>query len=252
MMKTIIVEDEAKSREMMKKMVEMYCPEVTVVGTAESVVAAVELIEEQRPDIILMDIELHPGTCFDIFPQLSRLDFEIIFTTAYKDYAIEAIKYNALDYLLKPINKKELKAAIEKAVQKRQVKDENMTLKAFLRNFKSAVSARISLNTTEGIIYAEVDQISRCEAKGSYTTIYFKDNTKHITSRSLKEYEASLREYNFFRVHNSHLINFGEVKKYIKADGGFVEMRDGSQVPVSNSNKDEFLEQMKNFTVNNG
>ena len=117
--KLIIVEDEAKSREMLRKMVELYCPEVTIAGAAESVPKAVALIKETGPDIILMDIELHPDTCFDIFPQLDKLDFEIIFTTAYKDYAIEAIKFGALDYLLKPINKKELQPAIRKAIQKR-------------------------------------------------------------------------------------------------------------------------------------
>ncbi len=246
-MKLIIVEDEAKNREMLRKMVELYCPEVTVAGTAASVPEAVKLIKAVHPDIILMDIELHPDTCFDIFPQLDKLDFEIIFTTAYKDYAIEAIRYGALDYLLKPINKKELQPAIRKAVKKRAAIDENATLKQFLKSFKSPITSRISLYTTEGIVYAEVDQISRCEAKGSYTNIYFKDKTTHVTSKTLKEYELALREHHFCRVHNSHLVSLAEVKKYIKADGGYIEMKDGSQVPVSASHKDAFLAEMKNL-----
>ena len=245
-MKLIIVEDEPKSREMLRKMVALYCPEVTVAGTAASVPEAVALIREAAPDIILMDIELHPDTCFDIFPQLDKLDFEIIFTTAYKDYAIEAIKVGALDYLLKPINKKELQPAIRKAVEKRAAKGENAGLIQFLKSFKSpAVSPKISLYTTEGIVYAEVDEIIRCEAKGSYTNIYFKDKTTHITSKTLKEYETSLREHHFYRVHNSHLVSLAEVAKYVKADGGYIEMKDGSSVPVSASHKDGFLEQMK-------
>lgn len=248
-MKLIIVEDEAKNREMLRKMVELYCPEVSVAGAAASVPEAVALIKEVQPDIILMDIELHPHTCFEIFPQLPNLDFEIIFTTAYKDYAIEAIKVGALDYLLKPINKKELQPAIRKAVEKRSGKnDGNGALMQLLKSMKSpaiAVSPKISLYTTEGIVYAEVEQIVRCEAKGSYTNIHFKDKTTHITSKSLKEYESSLAEHHFFRVHNSHLVSLAEVKKYVKADGGFIEMKDGSIVPVSASYKEAFLEQMK-------
>ena len=247
LMKTIIVEDEARSREMLRKMVEMFCPEVQIAGTAESVSTAVKLIKEVKPDIILLDIELHPDKCFDIFPQLDNLDFEVIFTTAYKNYAIEAIKYGALDYLLKPIDMNDLKTAINKAIQKRRKQNENTLLKNFLRELKPASASRLSLPTSEGIVYAEVDQISRCEAKGPYTNIYFKDDSKIMTSRNLKEYEQSLKDHKFMRVHNSHLINLSEVKKYVKADGGYIEMRDGSQVPVSQSNKDEFLQQMKNL-----
>ena len=246
LMKLIIVEDEAKNREMLRKMVELYCQDVLVAGVAESVPKAVALIRETRPDIILMDIELHPHTCFDIFPQLDKLDFEVIFTTAYKDYAIEAIKVGALDYLLKPINKKELVPAIQRAIQKRSKMDENASLQKFLKSYnKTPISSKISLSTVDGIIYAEVDQIIRCEAKGSYTNIYFKDKNIHVTSKTLKEYEMSLREHHFFRVHNSHLINLAEVKKYVKADGGYIEMKDGSNVPVSASYKDAFLEEMK-------
>lgn len=249
LMKTIIVEDEARSREMLRKMVELFCPEVRIMGVAESVPAAVKLIKEVQPDIILLDIELHPDKCFDIFPQLENLDFEVIFTTAYKNYAIEAIKYGALDYLLKPIDMNDLKTAISKAIQKRSASQENGLLKKFLQDFRPAgnSTSRLSLPTNEGIIYAEVNEISRCEAKGPYTNIFFKDNTKIMTSKNLKEYEQSLKGHKFLRVHNSHLINLAEVKKYVKADGGYIEMKDGSQVPVSQSHRDEFFEEMKNM-----
>lgn len=244
-MKTIIIEDEAKSREMLRKMVEMFCPEVRIAGTADSVASAVSLIREVEPDIVLLDIELHPDKCFDIFPQLDSLDFEVIFTTAYKNYAIEAIKYGALDYLLKPIDMGELKTAIGKAIQKRSQSRENGLLRRFLQEFRAPGSARLALSTAEGIIYAEVAQISRCEAKGPYTNIYFRDGKKITTSKNLKEYELALSGQPFFRIHNSHLVNLAEVKKYMKADGGYVEMADGSQVPVSSANKEAFLERMR-------
>ncbi len=245
LMKTIIVEDEARSREMLRKMVEMFCPEVKIMGVAESVPAAVLLIKEVRPDIILLDIELHPDKCFDIFPQLDNLDFEVIFTTAYKNYAIEAIKYGALDYLLKPIDMTELKTAIDKAIQKRSSMQENTLLKKFLGDLRPAGASRIALSTSDGIIYAEVARISRCEAKGPYTNIFFKDGTKIMTSKNLKEYEGALGTHRFMRVHNSHLINLAEVAKYVKADGGYIEMKDGSQLPVSTGNKEAFFEEMK-------
>ena len=245
-LKTIIVEDEAKSREMLRKMVEMFCPEVQIAGVAESVPAAVALIKVVQPDIILLDIELHPDKCFDIFPQLDNLDFEVIFTTAYKNYAIEAIKYGALDYLLKPIDMEELKAAVGKAVGKRSKSHENVSLQKFLQDFRPpSANKKIGLATSDGIIYAEIAQIIRCEAKGPYTHIFFKDGKKITTSKNLKEYEVSLKEHEFFRVHNSHLVNLAEVGKYVKADGGYILMNDSSEVPVSGSQKEGFLERMK-------
>lgn len=249
MMTTIIVEDEARSREMLRKMVELFCPEVRIAGVAGSVPEAVALIKAVRPDIILLDIELHPDKCFDIFPQLDVLDFEVIFTTAYKSYAIEAIKYGALDYLLKPIDMGELKAAIGKAVEKRGQQQENHLLRQFLHGFRTPAPApatsRLALHTAEGIIYAEISQLLRCEAKGPYTNMYFKDGKKLTTSKNLKEYEQQLASHRFYRVHNSHLVNLAEVKKYVRADGGYVEMQDGSEVPVSNANKEGFLERMR-------
>lgn len=245
-MKLIIVEDEARNRAMLRKMVELYCPQVSVAGVASGVDEAIALLRAEKPDIVLMDIELHPGTCFDIFPQLDKLDFEIIFTTAYRDYAIEAIKVGALDYLLKPISRKELEPALAKAIEKRKGKsDENAGLLQLIRSMKQPISPKMSLHTTEGIMYADVALITRCEAKGSYTSIHFRDGSTHITSRPLKEYEQSLREHHFLRVHNSHLVSLAEVKKYIKADGGFIQMQDGSEIPVSASYKEAFLEGMK-------
>lgn len=247
-MKLIIVEDEVRNRELLRKMVELYCPEVSLVGEAASVADAVSLIRSARPDIILMDIELHPDTCFDIFPQLDDLDFEVIFTTAYKDYAIEAIKVGALDYLLKPINKKELQHAIRKAVQERSGgNNDSRELLQVLQQLKTPQksSPRISLHTTEGILYAEVEDIVRCEAKGAYTAIHFKDKTTHIASKTLKDYELQLQPHQFLRVHNSHLINLLQVSRYLKADGGSILLKDGSEVPVSASHKDVFLEEMR-------
>ena len=251
-MKLVIAEDEERSRDMLRKMVEMFCPEVIIVGVAASVAKAVEVIKDTKPDIVLMDIELRPGKCFENFPQLETLVFELIFTTAFKDYAIEAIKYGALDYLLKPIDINELSLAITKAARKRKGREENTKLKQFLKDIKSSAFQRISLPTTEGIVYAVVDHIIHCEAKGPYTIIYLNDSNKYMTSKNLKEYETMLAGYNFFRIHNSHLINLAAVVKYRNADGGNVEMKDGSLLPIAQRRRDDFFDQMKNFTVNPG
>jgi len=218
-MKVIIVEDEERNRDMIQKMVELYCPEVSLVGTADAVATAVTLIRDVKPDIVLMDVELHPGTCFEIFPQLDKLNFGIIFTTAYKDYAIEAIKHGALDYLLKPVNKNELRMAINKALRKRSTaapKQENAPLQKMIRGFQSNVFVADKPAYRRWHHICRVDEIMRCEAKGAYTSIHFKDGSKQVTSKTLKGYETSLKGNNFFRVHNSHLVSLSEVKKYVK------------------------------------
>ncbi len=244
-MKAVIVDDEARNRQMLQKLLELFCPEVAVAGNADSVTTAVKAIKELKPDIVFLDIELHPEKCFDIFPQLDSLDFEVIFTTAHKGYAIEAIKHGALDYLLKPVGPEELQKAVNKAVQKRSTREDNSLLAKFIREMKPAGPSRIGLPTNDGIIYAETDNIRRCEAKGPYTNIFFKDGNKVMTSRNLKEYELQLPGSNFMRVHNSHLINLAEVKMYVKTDGGYIEMKDGTQVPLSQSQKESFFEKMK-------
>lgn len=242
--KVVIIEDEHKSREVLKNLLENYCPEVIITGTAECVEKGVELINTVHPDIVFLDIEMQTGTGFDLLQKVDKLDFNVVFTTAYEQYALKAIKFSALDYLLKPIDINELKHAISKVVSKRQIEKEDSRLIELLNNLKPNKTHKISISTSEDILFIEVSNIIRCEAQGAYTTFYLKDKTKIVASKNLKEYENLLGEYNFFRLHNSHLINLLEVKKFIKSDGGLVEMKDGSRVSISQHRKEEFLERM--------
>lgn len=229
---------------MLEKIIQDFCPELALKGTAESVDQGVDLIKSVRPDIVFLDIEMRSGTGFDLLQQLDNPDFEVIFTTAYEQYAMKAIKFSALDYLLKPIDITELKNAIKKAIDKRQKENGNQNLLSLINNLRTDKKPRISISTAEGIFYIEIDQIVRCEAKGAYTVFYLKNGTKITTSKNLKEYETLLSEHNFHRVHNSHIINIEEVHKYIKSDN-MVEMKDGSRVGISSQRKDSFLERMK-------
>jgi two-component system LytT family response regulator len=243
--KVVIVEDEKKSREMLKNLLDTFCPEVICGGMADSVKTGLDLIKNTKPDIVFLDIEMQSGTGFDLLQQLEDLNFEVIFTTAFAQYAIKAIKFNALDYLLKPIDVDDMKAAVAKAVKKRQNTNENMGLQELVNAIKNKNVQRISISTLDGVIFVELDDIIRCEAKGAYTFFYLRNGSNITASKNLKEYEQLLCDYQFIRIHHSHIINLSEVHKYIKTDGGIVQMKDGSKVSISQNRKDVFLERMK-------
>ncbi len=247
--KVIIVEDEKNSREGLKNLLNEFCPEADVVGMASSVNEGLELIRRVNPDLVLLDIEMQTATGFDLLEQIEHITFDVVFTTAYEQYAIKAIKFSALDYLLKPIDVNELKAAIEKVVLKRSRGNENEQVKLLLKNLKleNPKTHKITLSTSEGLVFIPVNDIIRCEAQGAYTTFFLKADKKILVSKNLKEYELLLGDHGFFRVHNSHLINLAEVERYVKSDGGYVVMKDGSQSAISHTRKDEFLELMRNF-----
>ena len=251
MLKALIVDDEIKNRETLDKMLSQFCPEVELVDKVNSVAAALESISFHQPDLVFLDIEMPGGNGFQLLEQLEQPGFEVVFTTAHADYAIKAIKFAALDYLLKPINIKELKAAVEKAVEKRAggESQQNVTEKKYevLKNnigtddFKFT---KIALPTLDGIDFIEVDEILRCEASRSYSNFYLRDGSKIVVSKALKEFEDLLTECNFFRVHKSNMINLQYITKYVKGKGGYVVMEDGSNVDVSVRRKEDLLKKL--------
>lgn len=245
MLKVVIVEDEMKSREVLKRLIEEFCPEVHIVGIAGSVEEGLQVIANTKPDLLFLDIEMQSATGFDLLQKIDKIDFEVIFTTAYEQYALKAIKFSAVDYLLKPIDVAELRNAIQKTLSKSKTTDVNQNLIELLNNIKTDKPRSISISTSDGIVFIDSDQIIRCEAHGAYTTLYLKDGGKILASKNLKEYEGLLGDNTFFRVHNSHLINIKEVKRYVKSDGGYIEMKDGSRVSISQHKKEEFIERMK-------
>ena len=243
MYKTIIVEDEYYLREALSILLEMVAPEkIQVVGYAENTEEAVKLIDRLKPDLVFMDIILKRGTGFDVLSQISYKSFQLIFTTAYEEYAIRAFKFNALDYLLKPIDSEELKGAIDRlsdlGIQTtlgKQVQDLVAT------DYKKTPD-RIILPTQEAMHVVSVGDILRCETSGSYTTFMLKDGKKIIVSKPLKHYEDILTLPHFMRVHQSHMINMQCVVSYSRE--GMVQMEDGSSIPISRSNKELFFKQM--------
>lgn len=250
----IIVDDELQNQEVLARMIDLFCPTVKVLGRAENVEHAVTLINETKPDVVFLDIEMPGGNGFTLFDHFKNPSFYTVFTTAHAEYAIKAIKFAAFDYLLKPINLTELKRAVEKVAER--------TRSGFLANNNSGQKmadvlrtnrknhnydfSKIALPTSDGIEFYEVSDILRCEADRAYCVFHMLNKKRIIVSKSLKEYEDILAEANFFRVHKSNMVNVKHVTKYLKGKGGFAQLSDGSLVAVAVRKKEEFLNCLKN------
>ncbi|MBS1743706.1 MAG: response regulator transcription factor [Bacteroidetes bacterium] len=247
MFKTVIVDDEPKNLRILKQLLLDYCPRIQVIGEATDVKSAFEVIRTLSPDLVLLDIEMPYGNAFDLLDQLMPVDFEIIFVTAFDNYSLKAIKYSALDYLLKPVDIAELQAATDKAIVKIAGKNVNQQVALLLNNFKSQQTnlTKIAIPTMDGFVFLNVEDIIRCEANGAYTFIYSVKNEKVIASKSIKEYEELLPATNFCRIHNSHLVNLNRIKKYSKGRGGTIIMEDGAILEVASRRRDEFLAKFK-------
>ncbi|RAJ83227.1 two-component system LytT family response regulator [Chitinophaga dinghuensis] len=250
--KAIIVDDEQHCIDALQTMLLKKCPGVQVIGAANSVREGRELIDELQPDLVFLDVEMPHQNGFELLRQYEKVTFDVIFTTAYEQYALKAIKFNALDYLLKPFSVKELQDALEKFREKQlnTSKDQSVSpLEVFLQNMKTLQQThkKIALPTINGLVFMPVQNIVRCESTGNYTKIFFTDKKNLMVSRPLKEFEELLTDVDFFRVHNSHLINLQQMQSYIQGEGGFALMSDGTQVEVSRRRKAEFLKKAMQF-----
>jgi two-component system, LytTR family, response regulator len=243
MIRAIIVDDEPKNRKVLRSLLTDFCPEVTILGEAASAEEALTLIDETPPDLLLLDIEMPHGNAFDLLDQLMPVKFEIIFITAFDEYTLKAFRYSALDYLLKPVDIQELRTAVKKASEKISLKSINKQLANLLQNVQSPgmIAPKIALPTQEGFIFQSTREIVRFEARGNYTYVFTSEGNKHVSSRTIRQYEEMLPESLFFRIHNSHIINLNYIKKYNKGRGGQVIMSDGSQLEVATRRKDAFL-----------
>jgi len=245
----LIVEDEANSQALLKDLLEQYCEAVQVVAIAGGVQEALNALTEYHPQLVFLDIELPDGDGFQVLEHAPSLDFEVIFTTAYNQYAMRAFKFSATDYLLKPIDIEELMEAVKRAVEKIQSEtpvDTSSQIEALLKNMREPQPKlkRIVLPTSNGFTVVEPENIIRCESDRNYTFIFLKDGRKILVSRTIKEYEEMLEEHDFFRIHQSHLINLKYLKNYTRGRGGYVELTDGSTLDVSARRKSEFLKRM--------
>lgn len=244
---SVIVDDEPGNIVTLTELLKTYCPEVIVDGTAPDIVKGYDLVKKVNPDVVFLDIEMPYGNAFDLLNRLAPVNFEVIFITAFNDYAVKAFKYAALDYILKPVNLVELKAAVDKASRRLEEKNINNRIASLLANLKpeNQANQKIGLPTNDGFYFEDVNNIMHLEAAGSYTYIFTKGKKKELVSKSLKEFEDVLPESNFCRVHHSYIININFVKKYYKGRGGYVEMDDGTTVEIAVRKKDDFFTKFK-------
>ncbi len=246
MIKTLIIEDEQKSREMLAGLIEKNCPGLMVAGLAKNVKEGVEQIQALKPELVFLDISMPDGSGFDLLEQVAGHKFELIFATASDAHAIRAIKYSACDYLLKPIDIDELKAAVDKVVRKKNEVPNMENLQFLIQQLKKADEnfQKITLPTGNAYEIVNIKDIVRCEADGSYTLFYLADKRKLMISAGLKHYEELLPERDFIRVHHHHLINMNHVIRFLKEDGGYAVMSDGSKIEISRRKKEAFMEKL--------
>ena len=237
----LLIEDEERSRIVLRNLLETYCPEVEVVGSADSVASGIRAVKELQPDILFLDVQITGGTGFDVLEKVDLPGIAVIFTTAYDHYALKAFKFSAIDYLLKPIDIEELKGAVRKVITGGRHEEDQYKIQNLLSNLKSPNEDPVLLvSTQEAVEFIRIRDIIRCEAQGAYTQLFLKDARPVMVSKVIKEFEFLLQDYGFYRVHQSHLINLKEVRKYVKADN-YLLMRDGAQIQLARSRKEDFF-----------
>lgn len=241
MKKALIIDDENRTRDLIAKMITSFGLDIEAIPVGENVQSGIKAIEEIKPDIVFLDIQMPDGTGFDVLKAVKDKNFEVIFITAHEEYAIKAIKFSALDYLLKPIDPEELRAAVEKAIKAVDDKKEESQFDTLQYNIQPNQKKRLVLKTQESVYVVELHEIIRCEADRNYTSFFLSSGKKILVSRTLKDYETLLSSYNFLRVQQSHLVNLDYVDRYDKGNGGSVVMKDGSEVPLSPAKRELFF-----------
>lgn len=239
MLRAVIIDDEASGIKALQLLIEKHAQPVKVVATTTKAKHGISIIEDYKPEIVFLDISMPELDGFALLQELQFSDFHLVFTTAYHEFAIQAIKHNAFDYLLKPIDTQELINCVKRILDEKEktpVKEKN--------NFTNL----IGLSVKDGIIFIRQSDIIRLEASGSYTVFYLDNKVKHMASKSLKEYEAQLNPELFFRCHNSHIVNLRKVVKFSSNNGYFAQMIDSSLADIARKNKDVFLEKLKNIS----
>jgi two-component system, LytTR family, response regulator len=235
-LKAIIVDDEFHGRENLKKIMETYCPEIEILGVADSVVNARNLVDRLRPDVVFLDINMPVLDGFDFLKEFDERNFLVVFVSAHEEFGINAVKAGAADYLLKPINIKELKQTVKKLL--------SLQSKSSILNNKQNAE-KIVLPSSNGFNVIAIDDIIRLEGDGCYTKVVIKDSKNPVVSRTLKDFEETLPKEKFFRIHKSHIINLKYIKDYSKVSGNYVTMIDGSRIEISRRRAPEFIQKIK-------
>ncbi len=247
--RTVLIDDEKSSLIILQKLLERHVPEVEIVGTAQTVADGIKLIDEQKPDLVFLDISMPDGDGFEVLEKVNYKDFDVIFVTAYDQYAIKAFEFAALHYILKPVKPEELVEAVQRYKnQKNSLSDLEQKLKLLSANLGQKPT-KLVLPTSSGMHIIDFDDIIRCESSNNYTTFYLKDGKKIVVSKSIQTYEKLLKDSHFCRIHNKHIVNLKYVKKYVRGRGGYVVLANGEQVDVSEGRKKQFLEKLSQYTI---
>ena len=247
MINTVIIDNELTARNSLRRKLDKNCPQINVVGEADGVNTGSTLIKKVSPELIFLDIQMQDGTGFDLIDKLLKegsINFKVIFVTAYDQYAIKAIKYSALDYLLKPCNDEELTEAVKKITLpaiENQPANYNLLLNTVVSNAQSNTLRKILINTSKTILFLKLSDIIYCESNGNYTIFHLAGNKNITATKMLKEYESLLKDDGFFRVHNSYIVNIINIESYNKQEDS-VQMSDGSSIPVARGKKEELIE----------
>jgi two-component system, LytTR family, response regulator len=247
MIRAIIVDDEPPAIRSLEVQLKK-AGKILVVAACENIVAGREAIETQKPDLLFLDVELSDNTGFELLESVSGRPIDVIFTTAYEQYALQAIKASALDYLMKPIKFEELTIAINKHLDRRGNNPVMKQVEVLLEHYQRSTAVKnLALPTQDGIEFVSIEDIVRLESESNYTLFYLNTGRKIVISKTLKDYESILSSSGFFRVHNSHIVNLRYLDKYFRGDGGYVRMKDGSTADVSRLRKEEFLKALSNI-----
>ncbi|MBF98776.1 MAG: DNA-binding response regulator [Owenweeksia sp.] len=242
--KVFIVDDEPRAVDTLKKDLQTFFDGIEVVGEANSLEEAYNGILASRPELVFLDIEMGTESGFQLLERFDRVDFHVVFVTAHEEFALKAIKFSALDYLIKPAGISELKSILQKVKEGQAAGQENMKVRHMFSNFLSRDKSehKITLSVAEGYEFIKVDDILYLRADGSYTDFFLKDATQLTTSRNLKFFESILEGYGFYRIHNSTIINLKYIKRFNRSSGGYIVMEDDTEFSISKSRKDEFME----------
>lgn len=247
MITAIIIDDEQHCIDRLSNLLDKdFAKDIELLGNFSTIEEGIQGIKKMRPELVFLDVQINDKTGFDLLKQIDKINFEVIFTTAFEKYAVQAFKFSALDYLLKPVDADDLKQAITKLKEKISHTETSNKFDVLFHNLKNVQgsSKKICVPVINGLVVLQVSDIIRCQSDVNYTTIFMKDKQKLMVAKTLKEFEEMLAEYNFFRVHNSHLINLNYIKSYNKGKGGFITMIDNSSIEVSTRRKDEFLKKL--------
>ena len=240
MLKTYLLDDEPNCSDVLQVLLGKYCPDVWIAGVFNDAELALEAIRRERPDLLFLDIEMPMLNGFDLLRRCDPLDFKVVFTTAYDQYAVKAFKFNALDYLLKPVDKDELIGVVHKAQQNPAPSSAQLSAVQYLKN--NPTPERIALPVGQELLLVDVADVLYVESEGSYVSVFLKDQSKPVVlSKSLREFEELLNNPGFFRAHNSHLVNLRHIRKIVRTDGGEIVMANGCSLPVARAKKTELM-----------